>query len=106
MPTVIFIHTDGRREPHEAPLGDSVMDCAVDNKVVGIIGHCGGACNCSTCHCYVGPAWFNLLPMKIEDEKDLLAYVFELRANSRLACQLKLTAALDGIEVHLPARQI
>lgn len=101
---VIFIHPDGRRETQFAPVGDSVMDCALDNNVTGIAAQCAGGCTCSTCHCYVEPSWFDLLPRQIEDEVELLGYVEERRADSRLTCQIFLTEELDGIEVRIPPR--
>ena len=38
-------------------------------------------------------------------EKDMLDYVPELGATSRLSCQIQLTDALDGLTVDLPASQ-
>ena len=35
-----------------------------------------------------------------EMEESLLGVVQERRANSRLACQIKVNAELDGLEVH------
>ena len=102
MVGMVFIHPDGRRERHEAPAGDTVMDCALDNEVDGIGGQCGGACNCSTCHCYVVPGWLDRLPGMSADEEELLGYVPTRRPGSRLGCQITLAAALDGLEVEIP----
>jgi len=102
MPSVTFLHPGGRRETHEAPVGDSVMDCALDNHVEGIGGQCGGACNCSTCHCYVASPWFEQLPARGEAETELLDYVQTRRDNSRLGCQIVLSDELDGIVVRVP----
>lgn len=104
-PGVHFVLADGRREAHAAAIGDTVLDCALDNGVAGLVGQCGGACNCSTCHCYVEAPWFAGLPAMIDDERALLEYVWERRHNSRLACQIRMTAALDGIVVRMPERQ-
>ena len=101
---VTFIHPDGSREAQFAPVGDSVMDCALDNGVRGIAAQCGGGCTCSTCHCYIEPPWFDLLSTQIEDECELLTYVEDRRDNSRLTCQIFLTENLDGIEVRIPPR--
>ena len=99
---VTFIHPDGHREDQFAPVGASVMDCALDNGVAGIAAQCGGGCTCSTCHCYVEAPWFELLSAQIDDERDLMAYVEDRRDNSRLTCQIFLTAELNGIEVRIP----
>ena len=50
MPKITYIDQDGRSRVVEAPVGDSVMECAVDNDVDGIVAACGGNCSCSTCH--------------------------------------------------------
>lgn len=102
MPTVTFVHPDGRRESHSAPVGDSVMDCALDHHVAGIRGQCGGACNCSTCHCFVEPPWRDRVQPPAADELELLSLVDTRRASSRLGCQIELTDALDGLVVHVP----
>ena len=102
MPSVTFEHPGGRSETHEAPVGDSVMDCALDNHVEGIGGKCGGACNCSTCHCYVDSPWFEQLPARSEAETELLGYLETRRSNSRLGCQVVLSEELDGLVVEIP----
>ena len=106
MPRVSYRQANGTTSVVEVPLGDSVMDGALDHNVPGILGQCGGGCTCCTCHCYVAPAWADRLPAPHPDELDLLAYALDRRSTSRLACQLKLTEALDGLEVELPERQL
>ena len=88
MVDVTFIHPDGRRETHPIQAGYTVMDAALDNGVAGIEAQCGGGCTCSTCHCYVEPNWFTRLPPPIQDELDLLEYVYERAPNSRLSLSL------------------
>lgn len=105
MPRVIFVQPDGSSESHEAPVGDSVMDCAVDHGVAGIGAQCGGGCTCSTCHCYVSAPWFDRVGVPVGDEKDILEYVPEYQPNSRLSCQLVLSDELDGIIVEIPTPQ-
>ena len=104
-PEVVFVHANGQREAHPVDVGHTVMDCALDNGVAGIVGQCGGGCTCSTCHCYVEAPWLERLPEIGEDESALLEYVWEPRRNSRLSCQIRMTGALDGIVVRLPLRQ-
>lgn len=105
MPAVIYIQHDGGSESVEVPAGDSVMDGALDSGIAGIIGQCGGGCTCSTCHCYVDEAWIAALPEPTADELELLEYAYERRANSRLSCQIMLTAELDGLRIGIPIRQ-
>ena len=46
------------------------------------------------------------VPAAAEGELGMLAHVAaERRPNSRLACQIKASAAIDGLVVHLPETQ-
>jgi 2Fe-2S ferredoxin len=103
VPTVVFIHSDDCIERHPVAVGDSVMDCALDNDVSGIKAQCGGGCTCSTCHCDVDSLWVERLSPQHPDEVELLSYVDEARENSRLSCQIIMSDDLDGIVVHVPA---
>jgi 2Fe-2S ferredoxin len=38
-------------------------------------------------------------------EEDMLDFAFDVRPNSRLSCQIKVTEALDGLVVTTPERQ-
>jgi 2Fe-2S ferredoxin len=105
MPRVVFEHPDGTREAHAAIVGETVMDCALDHGVAGIRAQCGGACTCVTCHCYVASPWFERLPGARGDELEMLEYAWRRRPNSRLACQVVLDAACDGMVVVIPRRQ-
>lgn len=49
---------------------------------------CGGKCACSTCHVYVVKGK-ELLSEADEDEEDTLDKGFDVRMNSRLACQVR-----------------
>jgi 2Fe-2S ferredoxin len=105
MTKVIFEHPDGTREVHTALAGETIMDCALDHGVVGINAQCGGACTCVTCHCYVEESWFARLKAPRGDELEMLDYVWQRRPNSRLACQIVVDDACDGIVVQIPRRQ-
>lgn len=100
MPHVIFYGSNGERNELEVPLGATLMEVAIDNDIVGIVAECGGACACATCHTYVAEAWLDKLPAVSNMEDGMLDAVLERRANSRLACQIEITAALDGLEIH------
>lgn len=105
MPRVVFIDHTGATREVQGPLNRSLMQVALDNSVAGILGDCGGSCSCATCHGYVDEPWASQLPPRAESEAFMLEGVPDLRANSRLCCQIKLTEALDGIVVHLPEEQ-
>ena len=106
MPTIHYIHPDGRRSSVKAKAGTSVMEAAIRNNVHGIDAECGGSCSCATCHVYVEPAFFDRLPPADDMEAELLEGVAaEREATSRLGCQVTLTAELDGMTVRIPVRQ-
>ena len=65
-------------------------------------GTCEGQMACSTCHVIVGRDWFDKLPEAADDEEDMLDLAVDVRATSRLSCQILLTDDLDGIEVRIP----
>lgn len=106
MAKITYIEFNGT--PHELDIqpGTSVMQGAVTHSVRGIIGDCGGACSCATCHVYVDPAWLDKVGEKAAMETALLDEVCDMRPNSRLSCQIKVTDALDGLVVRLPERQV
>ena len=93
--------------PHEvtAALGLSLMRAAIDNNVPGIDADCGGQCACATCHVYVSPAWVALTGSRTAMEEDMLNFAAATQANSRLACQISITQALDGLVVAVPDGQ-
>ena len=71
----------------------------------GIIGECGGACSCATCHVYVDESWSHTTGPATGSEADMLEFADEVRPLSRLSCQIKVTPELDGLTLHLPAGQ-
>jgi len=82
--------------------GDSVMHVARAADLA-VLGECNGSLACATCHVIVDPAWADRLAPIGEDEEAMLDTVFSLSATSRLSCQIRLSAALDGLRVSLPA---
>lgn len=107
MPRITYVNFDGSRQTLDVSEGLSVMEIAVKNGISGIIGECGGSAMCATCHVYVDPSWSELLPSMSSEEDGLLEVgtACDRQSNSRLGCQLKITAALDGLVVRLPERQ-
>jgi len=106
MPDINFIHPDGDEHGFEAPEGVSLMQAATGAGVRGILAACGGQAICATCHVYVDPAWAARLPAPGEAELAMLdATAAERRPESRLSCQIHLTADMQGLVLHLPERQ-
>jgi 2Fe-2S ferredoxin len=82
------------------------MRTALNELVPGILGDCGGELSCATCHVFVDPDWIDAAGPRSEDEDDLLETTSEEPTDcSRLSCQLKMSAVLDGIVVTIPASQ-
>ena len=106
MVQVTYIQADGTTHAVDVAKGHTVMEGATQHGIDGIVAECGGACACATCHCYVDPAWFDRFPKPKSEELEMLEFAkSEYRANSRLACQLTLTDAHDGLVVRLPEFQ-
>jgi 2Fe-2S ferredoxin len=70
-----------------------------ENGIDELLALCGGCCSCATCHVYVDQAWLSALPPVGADEDDLLDLSDERAPNSRLSCQIRFSAALDGLRV-------
>ena len=105
MPKITFIEPSGSETVVDLPEGWTLMQGATSNGIDGIEAECGGSCACATCHCYVESHADQLTPPS-EGEQTMLANVAgERRENSRLACQIKATSAMDGMVVRLPRQQ-
>jgi ferredoxin, 2Fe-2S len=105
MVKITFIQPDGSKQTVTADAGMTVMEAAKRDTIAGIDAECGGACACATCHVYVDGAWTAATGKPAAMEEDMLDFAFDVRPESRLACQIKVTAALDGLIVKVPAKQ-
>jgi ferredoxin, 2Fe-2S len=105
MPQVTFIEFNGTPHTVQAEVGQSLMLAAVNNNVPGIDADCGGNCACATCHVYVEPAWASKCGEQSAMETDMLDFAAETKPNSRLACQVHITAEHEGLTVRMPAGQ-
>src|SRR6202789_3031883 len=116
MPRIVFTEPGGRRREIDAAVGITLMEAARQHAVQGVVAQCGGACACATCHVYVDPAWLpgvlqhallHFLPRfepREEMEEGMLENAWEPRENSRLSCQIHITADLDGLQGTVPER--
>ena len=96
-----FVGRDGAVRTVVAAIGDRLRDVAqADGQPLE--GTCEGQLACATCHVVVDPADFARLSPATEDEEDMLDLAQNATRTSRLACQIRLTAALDGLTVHMP----
>ena len=106
MANITYIEANGTSTTVNVPDGWSLMQAATTNGIDGILGECGGSCACATCHCYVDDLLAKVLPAPSDTELEMLSNVAaERRPNSRLACQLKSSAAFEGGSLTLPETQ-
>ena len=106
MPKITYIDTEGTARTVEAEPGSTVMETAIGNDIPGILATCGGSCSCATCHVYVDEAWFEKLPPPGLEELDMLDTAHDVKATSRLSCQIEVSEKIDGLIVTTPPRQI
>ena len=105
MVKINFVDFGGTARSVEAEAGSTVMEAAVKNGIPGIEAECGGACACATCHVYVDPAWAEAVGAPESMEEDMLDFAYDVRPNSRLACQIRVRETLEGLVVHTPEKQ-
>lgn len=85
----------------EARPGERLLDAA-QRAGQPLEGTCGGDMACATCHVIVAAEDFARLPPPRAEEEDMLDLVPAATRHSRLACQIVLTDALEGITVRVP----
>lgn len=107
MPKITYIEHNGTAHTVEVPVGNSVMQGAINNNIPGIDADCGGECACATCHVYVDAAWLGKtgLPVGGSQEASMLSFAAVTQPDSRLSCQIPVTADLDGLVVRMPEGQ-
>lgn len=106
MPRITYITFSGEQFHVDAKVASSVMETAVQNGIPGIVAECGGSCACATCHVYVEEEWLPVIGEPEFMETAMLDTAFDVRSNSRLSCQIRVTEDMDGFVVHTPERQV
>jgi 2Fe-2S ferredoxin len=99
MPALNVTNRSGQTRSIQARAGRSMMEALRDAGFDEILAVCGGCLSCATCHVYVDLAGGLDLPAASGDEDDLLSMSEVRQPNSRLSCQIKLTADMDGLDV-------
>jgi len=87
----------------EAYEGESLM-IALKRAGAGILAVCGGKGACGTCLVALTSAWAARVPPAGPRELRLLLHL-AVNHDERLSCQIPLTSALNGLEVHVPNRK-
>lgn len=90
------------REIGVKPAG-SLMEAIRDNGFDELLASCGGCCSCATCHVIVDAGSVVALAAISPDEDTLLDGSDYREEGSRLACQIPLSNALDGLKLRIAA---
>ncbi|MFA5631328.1 MAG: 2Fe-2S iron-sulfur cluster-binding protein [Porticoccaceae bacterium] len=106
MTKITFIESDGTTHEVNAENGQSLMAAAIGNMVPGIDADCGGSCMCATCHIILDSDGYALVGEPHADERGMLGLTPEPSPTSRLACQIEVSDALEGLVVRLPEFQM
>ena len=106
MAKITYNTHDNKTHTIDVQNGLTVMEGAVQNDIPGIDADCGGGMACATCHVYVKDEWFDKITKKSEGEDDMIDQAYEPKKNSRLSCQIQVSPEIDGLEVHLPVKQV
>jgi 2Fe-2S ferredoxin len=105
MANIIFIKSSGELIEVEAPIGQSIMEVAINNNIDEVLAECGGSMSCATCHVRIAPEWFEKIESPTEIETELVECAIEPDEYSRLSCQIFMRDEYEGIVVNLPASQ-
>ena len=97
MPSVTYVDADGEQRTVEAAPNATVMEVALKHDIPGIVGECGGACACATCHVYVDENFAAETGRASAMEESMLDFAENVEPNSRLSCQIRVSDALDGL---------
>jgi len=97
---ITIIDRDEKEHKVEAPtdMNMNIMELCRAYELP-VKGTCGGMALCSTCHVYILSQ--NTLPYMSEDEEDMLDQAFFVEDNSRLGCQIPISAELEGLTIRL-----
>jgi len=91
--------TDRDGTKHEIDVRDrSTLMEILKQAGLSIEALCSGCCQCATCHVFIEEPWLSKLKPQTDFELATLeGEGSEIRSNSRLSCQVKWLAELDGI---------
>ncbi len=103
MTKITVISREGEARDVEAENGLSLMEVIRDNGFDELLALCGGCCSCATCHVHIDSSYADMLPKMGEDENDLLDSTDHRNEMSRLACQIPVSDAIDGLIVTIAA---
>jgi 2Fe-2S ferredoxin len=99
MVKLVVTDKDGQNVEVDARPGLSIME-NIRDLPRGVEAVCGGLCSCATCHVFIEGDWMRRLPPCRYEERAMLvtSRAFD-PARSRLSCQIKVTASLEGLRL-------
>ena len=100
MVTLAVIDRSGDQRYIDVRVGDPLM-IALRDGGFGIEATCDGGGICATCHVYLESGWAEDLPEADVFEEMQLEGLVHRQGNSRLACQVLVSDAVDGNTVRV-----
>ncbi len=102
---ITIIDREGVSHEIDAPtdMNMSVMEVIRAYELVpeGTIGICGGMAMCASCQCYVlNEDQVALEPMQ-DEEQAMLWEAYNVKDNSRLACQIPVEKSIEGLKIEI-----
>jgi ferredoxin, 2Fe-2S len=99
MVKLVVTDKNGRHVEVDARAGLSVME-NIRQLPRSVEAICGGLCSCATCHVFIEADWMRRLPPRRLEERVMLtgSRLFDV-ARSRLSCQIKVAAELEGLRL-------
>ena len=99
MVKIVVTDKDGCDVVVDAVAGLSIME-NIRQLPRSVEAVCGGLCSCATCHVFLDEQSMRRVPPRRYEERVMLATssLFDPQ-RSRLSCQIKVTAELDGLAV-------
>ncbi|HYZ34785.1 MAG TPA: 2Fe-2S iron-sulfur cluster-binding protein [Crenalkalicoccus sp.] len=95
---ITFLQPDGSERSFESGEDPTAMHVGVRHNVAGLPAECGGQLACATCMVEVAPEWRAAVGEARPDERDMIEDALgQVPEGRRLACQIRLTEALDGL---------
>lgn len=100
-PVIVHVtQRDGQVLEIAAAPGKPLM-FALSEQNTGVEAICGGCLSCATCHIYVDEAPAASLPPADDAEMELISGLLNARPNSRLSCQIMVTADLADMAISI-----
>ena len=101
MVNITFINRDKTEINVQANIGQTLLDVVKENNI-DLIGACDGNCACGSCHVYIDEDTLKKIEPATEDEESVLDVVFNIKPNSRLACQVVVNEEMEGARITIP----